>query len=258
MSFSERFIIGNSVSSSVSPVTGPLRALLLAGGLGTRLRPLTMKIPKCLVSVGGEPLLERWLRTLEGAGCESALINTHYLAEQVEDFLRNRKSSKMRIDTIHEPVLLGTAGTLLANQDFFLNSTGLLIHADNVMTDRLDGLLSAHKSRPTECLLTMLTFYTDSPQSCGIVSLDRNNVVVGFHEKVKDPPGKCANGAIYVFDEQLLKEMNGFTDSPNDFSTEVIPLLMGRIKTWHTKLPYLDIGTPDALALAQVILSVKE
>ena len=71
-------------------MTKPLRALLLAAGFGTRLRPITQKIPKCLVEVGGEPLLGRWLRQLENVGCEAVLINTHYLADQVESFLRDR------------------------------------------------------------------------------------------------------------------------------------------------------------------------
>ena len=61
-------------------MTQPFRALLLAAGLGTRLRPITLDTPKCLVPIGGEPLLGRWLRTLEIAGCDSVLINTHYLA----------------------------------------------------------------------------------------------------------------------------------------------------------------------------------
>ena len=56
----------------------PLRALLLAAGLGTRLRPITLQTPKCLVSVAGEPLLGRWLRQLEEVGCQEVLINTHY------------------------------------------------------------------------------------------------------------------------------------------------------------------------------------
>ena len=66
-------------------MTRRLRALLLAAGLGTRL-PITETTPKCLVEVGGEPLLGRWLKQLEDVGCEAVLINTHYLAEQVEEF----------------------------------------------------------------------------------------------------------------------------------------------------------------------------
>ena len=97
----------------------PLRALLLAAGLGTRLRPITTYTPKCLVPIGGEPLLGRWLRKLEAVGCDSVLVNTHYLADQVDAFLQNWHSSTMSVQASYEPQLLGTAGTLLANQQFF-------------------------------------------------------------------------------------------------------------------------------------------
>ncbi len=229
----------------------PLRALLLAAGLGTRLRPITETTPKCLVEVGGEPLLGRWLKQLEDVGCEAVMINTHYLAEQVEVFLEERPPSPMRVHTIHEPELLGTAGTLLANHSFFQGSTGLLIHADNSMADDLQGLLAAHAARPAQCVLTMLTFCTDQPRSCGIVVTDDTGIVTAFYEKVADPPGTCANGALYAFDEPFLDSLAGMTLKPTDFSTEVIPGLMGRIQTFHTEKPYLDIGTPAALAAAQ-------
>ena len=78
----------------------------------------------------------------------------------------------MDVRTVYEPKLLGTAGTLLANQKFFESSTGLLIHADNVMVDDMRPFLSAHHKRAPRCLLTMLTFNTDTPTSCGIVEID--------------------------------------------------------------------------------------
>ena len=236
-------------------MTRPLRALLLAAGLGTRLRPLTLHTPKCLVSVAGEPLLSRWLRQLEATGCEAVLINTHYLADQVEAFLQQRAPGPMHVHTIHEPELLGTAGTLLANQAFFEGASGLLIHADNAMAGDLQGLLAAHATSPAQCLLTMLSFSTDQPQSCGIVTTDPHGVVTAFHEKVPNPPGNCANGALYAFDERLFEHLDGINPQPTDFSIDVIPTLMGRIKTWHTTQPYLDIGTPRALANAQILLA---
>ena len=235
----------------------PLRALLLAAGLGTRLRPITLHTPKCLVPVAGEPLLGRWLRQLEAVGCEAVLINTHYLADQVVAFLQERTASPMHVHTIHEPELLGTAGTLLANRSFFKGSTGLLIHADNAMAGDLQGLLDAHAARPAHCPLTMLTFRTDQPRSCGIVSTNANGVLTAFHEKVADPPGNCANGALYAFDTPFLDRLAEMSPQPNDFSTEVIPTLMGRIQTWHTDKPYLDIGTPEALAAAQLLLATS-
>ena len=233
----------------------PLRALLLAAGLGTRLRPITEHTPKCLVPIGGEPLLGRWLRQLEAAGCEAVLINTHHLADQVETFLQERPPAALRVQTIHEPELLGTAGTLLANRAFFAGATGLLIHADNAMAENLAGLLDAHRQRPAECLLTMLTFRTTQPRSCGIVATDGRGVVTAFHEKVADPPGTCANGALYAFDGAFVDRLACMHPQPSDFSTEVIPTLMGRIHTWHTDQPYLDIGTPAALAAAQQLLA---
>lgn len=232
----------------------PLRALLLAAGLGTRLRPITLHTPKCLVPIHGEPLLGRWLRQLEAAGCEAVLINTHYLADQVMAFLGKRPTTAMTVETVHEQELLGTAGTLLANRAFFAGATGLLIHADNAMGGDLGGLLDAHSHRASGCECTMLTFNTDQPNSCGIVVTDGQGVVTAFHEKVPDPPGNRANGAVYVFDPPFLADLARMTPLPSDFSTEVIPSLIGRIQSWPTDRPYLDIGTPAALAAAQQLL----
>ena len=234
-----------------------LRAVLLAAGLGTRLRPITLSTPKCLVDVAGQPLLEHWLNKLEIAGCEAVLINTHYLAEQVEVFVQRRRKSDMMIEIVYEPKLLGTAGTLIANKDFFDGATGLLIHADNVMAEDLNGFLDAHESRADDCMLSMLTFNTDTPESCGIVKTDEQGVIREFHEKIDNPPGNIANGALYAFDKVFVEHVAGMKPSPTDFSTDVIPLMMGMIQTWHTSAPYLDIGTPSALSRAQVLIKEK-
>jgi mannose-1-phosphate guanylyltransferase len=236
-------------------MTRPLRAILLAAGLGTRLRPITEHTPKCLVKVGSEPLLGRWLRQLQAVGCEAVLVNTHHLAGQVQEFLEAWRCDGMVVTSVYEPELLGTARTLLANQDFFAGATGLLIHADNAMADDLNGLLEAHRQRPSECLLTMLTFSTGDPRNCGIVATDGRGVVSSFYEKVTDPPGDCANGALYGFESNFLAYLNAMQPLPSDFSTEVLPHLMGRIYTWHTSRPYLDIGTPAALEAVQHLIA---
>jgi len=229
----------------------PLRALLLAAGLGTRLRPLTLNTPKCLVQIGGEPLLGRWLHKLEKAGAEAVLVNTHYMADQVTAYLQSWKSQTMTVQEVHETKLLGTAGTLMANQEFFKGATGLLIHADNVMLGDLRPFLQAHQDRGSNCLVTMLTFSTKEPEKCGIVEIDRRKIVQQFYEKAIKPPGNVANGAIYAFERELLKEMKAMEPTPSDFSTETIPKLVGRIQTWHTYDAYIDIGTPEALQRAQ-------
>ena len=233
----------------------PLRALLLAAGFGTRLRPLTLHTPKCLGPIGGQPLLAHWLHQLELIHTEAALVNTHYLADQVEDFLGSWQQGSIGLIRSHEHNLLGTAGSLLANQTFFAGCTGLLIHADNFSQADLGQLLAAHNNRPARCLLTMLTFTTPRPSSCGIVEITSDGVVVGFHEKVVDPPGNRANGALYVFEQPFLDWLLINHPNASDFSTEVLPHCLGRIFTWHTDVSYIDIGTPEALAEAEAICS---
>ena len=235
----------------------PFRTLLLAAGLGTRLRPITLETPKCLVTVGGEPLMGRWLRQLELAGCEAVLINTHYLADKVMGFLSNWESPTMSVKTVYEPVLLGTAGTVMANQEFFRGGTGL-IHADNAMAGDVKNFLDAHRDREPCCLLTMLTFTTSTPSSCGIVEIDDRQIVQAFHEKMEKPPGNRANGALYAFEQDFLDHLNLMNQRPSDFSTEVIPKLLGRIQTWHTHDAYIDIGTPEALNSVQKIIKDKQ
>lgn len=203
--------------------------------------------------IGGKPLLAHWLQHLGLIGADASLVNTHYLADQVEDFLTGWQQGSMKLKRSHEPTLLGTAGSLLANRAFFSGCTGLLIHADNFSQVDLGQLLAAHRSRPAGCLLTMLTFTTPRPSSCGIVEIDSDGVVVGFHEKVVDPPGNRANGALYVFDQPFLDWLLINHPNVSDFSTEVLPHCLGRIYTWHTDLPYIDIGTPEALAKAEAI-----
>ena len=128
-----------------------INALLLAAGYGTRLRPLTLTTPKCLVEIGGVPLLERWLQSLERCNCSNTLVNTHYLSQQVHAFLEKRQKTKMKVQISHEPQLLGTAGTILANQQFFSEGTNVLIHADNATDFDINNLLKAHHQRPNEC-----------------------------------------------------------------------------------------------------------
>ncbi len=231
----------------------PIRGLLLAAGLGTRLRPLTNHTPKCLVQIAGRPLLARWLEQLESLPCQAAIVNTHYLAGHVVAFLNKRQPSNMMIKEVYEPELLGTAGTLIANKSFFAGCTGILIHADNATDTDLRCLIKAHRERQSQCILTMLTFRTENPSQCGIVEIDSDSVVKSFHEKVPNPPSKRANGAVYVFDQEFIEELVALGPGIRDFSTQVLPKLLGRIQTWHTTNNYFDIGTPDNLLEAQAI-----
>ena len=225
----------------------PIKALLLSAGYGTRLRPLTLTTPKCLVQVNGIPVIEYWLSKLEFLGVNEVLINTHYLADKVVNYLKKRKKSNLKIVQIYESKLNGTAGTLMKNRQFFLDSNVLFIHADNFTQSDLSGFVNAYLSKPRDCLLTMLTFKTNEPKKCGVVKLDKNGLVEEFHEKVNNPPTKIANGAVYLFNDKLIDWMISDLPFSVDFSTDVIPSLIKRINTWEVDSDYLYIGTPEAL-----------
>ncbi len=222
-----------------------MRAILLAAGHGTRLRPLTNKMPKCLAPVGGRPLLEIWLERLVRAGMGPFLVNTHHLAEQVADFVAAGSYGK-QVTLVHESVLLGTAGTLLANLDFFQGRDGLLIHADNYCLADLNAFVATHGRRPRECLLTLMTFRTETPSTCGIVEVDDRGVVVGFHEKESNPPGNLANGAVYILSAAFMGLLAREFAGAKDFSTEVLPFFSGRMYSYETTSLFVDIGTPES------------
>lgn len=227
-----------------------MRALLLAAGIGSRLRPITDHTPKCLVEIHGRPLLGLWLDRLFAGGIERVLVNTHHLAPQVERFV-GASPWRSRVDLVHEPALLGTAGTVVANRNWLGSGPFLLAHADNLTGFDLPGLMAAHAARPPHCVLSMLAFRTDDARSCGILELDADNVVQGFHEKVADPPGDLANAAVYIVERPVVEFARSLNQGTLDFSTEVIPAFIGRIQAVRTAGYHRDIGTPDSLRRAR-------
>ena len=76
-------------------------------------------------------------------------------------------------------------------------------------------------------------------------------ILINFHEKIDNPPGEMANGAVYVFDNQFLDWLFKNHPKAKDFSREILPFLHGKIYTYHTKMPYFDIGTPQKLKEAR-------
>jgi mannose-1-phosphate guanylyltransferase len=213
------------------------------------LLPITATTPKCLVSINGRPLLDYWFELLFEAGIERVLINTHWLAGPVEDFVRASRWAA-RVDIVHEGELLGTGGTVLSNKDWFRDQPFLLAHADNLTDFDVRGLIGAHQNRPPGHVMTMLGFRTDRPRSCGILELDAHDTVVAFHEKVENPPGNLANGAVYIFEPDVIDVIADRGTPVVDLVTEIIPGFLGRILCVETDGYHRDIGTPESLRQA--------
>jgi mannose-1-phosphate guanylyltransferase len=227
-----------------------VKAFLLAAGEGRRLRPLTDRVPKCLVPIGDTPLLGIWLQLLEAHGVRGALVNTHYLAGEVDAFVRTWATS-MEVATVHEPRLLGSAGTVLANRGFVAGEDFFfVIYADNLSNVDLSAMARFHAARPEP--LTIGVVPTDRPREKGTVVIDAHDRVIAFDEKAEHPRSNLSNAGIYVASAGLFDELRAAGPSDVlDFGYDVLPRLVPRVAAYRIPEFLIDIGTPEAYAEAQ-------
>jgi len=223
--------------------------MLLAAGPGTRLRPLTDTVPKCLVRIGDRVLLDHWLERFRNAGLHSVRINTHHLPELVQRHLAKRAADDVfHFEERFEPVLLGSAGTLTANRDLASEADDVLIvYADNLSDMDLGAMLRLHAKHDDP--ITMALFRAPRPSSCGIVELDGSDRIVRFEEKPPHPASDLANAGVYLVRADTYREiadMKAF-----DLGRDVLPRYVGRMRGWIWDGYHLDIGTPEALDRAR-------
>jgi mannose-1-phosphate guanylyltransferase len=224
-----------------------VKAFLLAGGLGTRLRPFTDNVPKCMLPIDGQPLLDIWLDSFEKAGVDEVLVNTHYLPDAVVRHLKQRTASPT-VNTVFEPALLGSAGTLVANRDWVSDDDLFLAcYADNLTDFDLRSLVEFHRNGSSIASLTV--FHAAQPSACGIVQLDGSHRVVGFEEKPQNPSSDLANAGMYAFHPSVIDEVVG--ELPQDIGYDLLPRLVGRARAIMVETYFRDIGTPDAYRRAQ-------
>lgn len=209
---------------------------------------MTDRIPKCLVPVNGEPLLERWLRELLRIGVLDVLVNTHHLPEAVRVHVAGRPADRLRVRLEHEPELLGSAGTVRTHRDFVAGEEAFfVVYADNLTDIQLDGMLAFHRQRCSE--FTMGLFETTEPTECGIATLDDRHRVVAFEEKPANPQGNLANAGLYIAGPAVLDVIPD--GRPADFGRDVLPRLVGRMNGYVIRGFFRDLGTPGRLARAR-------
>jgi mannose-1-phosphate guanylyltransferase len=224
-----------------------MKAFLLAAGLGTRLRPVTDTLPKCLVEIGGRPMLDIWLDALADAGVDEVLVNTHHLAGLVQEHVDGR-SGPPTVHLRHEPELLGSAGTLATHREFVAGEDMFLaLNADTLTDLDLRRLVDAH--RTSGALATITVFRAARPSECGIVEVSGGRMV-GFVEKPVLPASDLANAGLYAFSPAVLDEVP--EPLPRDIGFDLLPRLVGRAAVLPLGTSVvLDIGTPAALERAR-------
>ncbi|HUB32069.1 MAG TPA: nucleotidyltransferase family protein [Bryobacteraceae bacterium] len=223
-----------------------MKAIILAAGLGTRLRPITLTTPKCLVPINGVPLLELWLRECERAGVGAVLVNTHHLAERVEEFAAARRG--VPITLAYEPTLLGSAGTIAANWNFVKGEQSfVVIYADNLTTFALSELTAFHGRH--DRIASMALFRSPNPSAGGVVEMDETGLVVGFWEKPEHPRSDLVNAGLYVFRAAVRQYLPA--ETPADVGRSLMPALVGQAKGLPIRDYFVDIGTLENYNRAQ-------
>jgi mannose-1-phosphate guanylyltransferase len=216
-----------------------MKAFLLAAGNGTRLRPLTDRVPKCLLPIQGTPLLGIWLELCKLHGIDEVLINVHAHANAVKEYLRDNNHG-VETTVFEEPVLLGSAGTLAANRQWVSKGESFwVLYADVLTNLNLTELAYFHASHGQAA--TIALYAVDEPSRCGIVTLDQAGIVTEFVEKPQNPKGNLAFTGIMLATAELLDLLP--ESFPADIGTHVLPKLVGRTSGIETKEFVLDIGT---------------
>jgi len=224
-----------------------VKAFLLAAGQGSRLRPITDAIPKCLVPIRGVPLLSIWLQLCERNGIEEVLINLHSHAPAVCDFLR-RHSGGPRIRIVVESELLGSAGTLRANRDWVRSDEMFWVfYADVLNAADLEAMLTSHRRRNPAA--TLGVYEVPDPSRCGIVVTDKDGVIQNFVEKPHQPVGNLAFSGIMIGTREVLDAIPEQT--PADIGFHVLPQLAGRMLAYPIRDYLIDIGTLENYQKAQ-------
>jgi mannose-1-phosphate guanylyltransferase len=224
-----------------------LKAFLLAAGNGTRLRPLTDAIPKCLVPVRGVPLLQIWLESCKQYGIGEVLINLHSHAESVRRYLQ-QNADGIQVRVVEEPQLLGTAGTLRANRDWVASEECFWVfYADVLHCADLDGMLKFHQRRRPAA--TLGVYQVPDPARCGVAVVDEGGVIREFVEKPEEPTTNLAFSGLMIGTPDLLDAIP--ESLPTDLGFHVLPRLTGRMLAFEINDYLMDIGTTENYLTAQ-------
>ncbi|HIP56863.1 MAG TPA: NDP-sugar synthase [Ignisphaera aggregans] len=221
-----------------------MKAIVLAGGFATRLRPLTLTRPKSMLPILGKPLLDWILESLSRLDLEEVVISVRYLAEVIERRYSGKYVGKAPIKFAKETKPLGDAGPLkLVEQLYGLDTTFIVIYGD-VFTDVcIESILAFHRKHGG--IATLMLVEVSDPSRYGVAVLDDSYRIRSFVEKPREnPPSKLANAGIYVFEPEVLK----FIPSVSFYriARDLIPNILryGDVYGYVYRGLWSDIGVP--------------
>lgn len=240
-----------------------MKAMLLAAGLGSRLRPWTDDRPKCMVQVAGRPLIDWTIDWLVSQGVTEVVINLHHRPEVLTAHLGDGRALGLSIDYSHEAWLRGTAGAVAAASALLGPGRFLVVYADNLVRCSLQRLLEQHVT--SSATMTVALHWREDVSGSGVAEIDADGYVRRFVEK--PAPGtttsRWVSAGLLVCEPSVLDYIP--SDRASDFGRDVIPEMIAaqeRVAGYEMHPPetLLWIDTPEDLArterqLAQGVFS---
>lgn len=228
--------------------------MVLAAGLGTRLRPLTESLPKCLVPVGDRPMIDYSLLLLRHYGIREIIVNIHHLGQQVEAYLRDGKRFGLEVSYSREEVLLDTGGGMLGARDFLEHDTFVVINSDVLIDLNLDQVIAAHRKK--RALATLVLRRDPLADAYGAIETNRQGRIERFltHERPGRPAAplqKYMFTGVHVIEPGIFQYMEG--DCPFSITRVTYPKMLQageRLYGFRFLGGWQDLGTPERLKRA--------
>lgn len=223
-------------------------AVILAGGLGTRLKKKTKNIPKPMLKIGQLPILASQIENLSRYGIKNITLLTAYLSEVIEKYFKNGSSLGVKISYFKEREPLGTTGGLKEIESSLKNDF-LLLYGDVMMDINMAELIKFHKKKKGS--LTLVLHPNDHPHDSDLVEIDENQRIIAFHSK-PHPENKyfhnLVNAGLYVMSPRILKHIK--KEIKADFGKDIFPKIVKKEKLYgYVTSEYLkDVGTPARLS----------
>lgn len=215
-----------------------MQAVIMAGGYGTRLRPLTNRIPKPMVPIIDKPLIGYLVEHLREQGIKDIILTLGYKPEVILDYLGDGKRYGVNIRYVIEREPLGTAGGV-KNVSDMLEDTFLVLSGDAFTNIEVDAMLDYHYVKGG--LLTMAVKKMDDVKEYGVVKLNENNKVVDFVEKPLVSREKCVNTGIYILEPEVLDIIPN--NEKYDFARDLFPRIIDNMYGYEMQGYWSDIGT---------------
>jgi mannose-1-phosphate guanylyltransferase len=225
-------------------------AILLVGGRGTRLAPLTNNTPKPMLQVAGVPFTEHQINKARSAGITEIVLATSFKAELFEPYFGDGKNFGISIKYAVEEVALGTGGAI-SNAAAMLEGSGpvAIFNGDVLSKHDLDGQFKFHESNGAD--VTLYLTEVEDARAYGAVELDDSGRVLAFNEKMENPPTNIINAGCYIFNREVIAAIP--FGKVISVERETFPQLLAagaKVFGFIDKSYWLDIGTPTALLKA--------